>query len=61
MSELRLYYPHIPSWQGNFTFTFILPEKLNIQKPQSSDGDEVQEIATCRKQGHARSLESILK
>jgi len=62
MTELHLYYPHTPSWhgQGNFTFTFTLPEKLNIQKPQSADGDKVQEITTCRKQGHARSLESIL-
>ena len=36
MSELHLYYPHMPSWhgQGNFTFTFTLPEKLNIQKPR---------------------------
>jgi len=65
MSKLHLYYPHMPSrhGQGNFTitFTFTLHEKLNKQKPQRSEGDEVQEITTCRKQGHARSLESILK
>jgi hypothetical protein len=38
-----------------------LPENLNIQKPQTSDGDAVQEGTTCRKHGHAFSLESTLK
>jgi len=55
MSKLHLYYPHMPSrhGQGNFTKT--------LQKPQRSEGDEVQEITTCRKQAHARFLKSILK